>query len=136
MTDHVVLVPDRARRSIRTILNIALSVALVVLGLVPVILQAVEALQENLPGGWYLWLVGIAGTIVAVATAVQRILTSSVVEQLLQDKAPALAAAPVVNGVTVITDVTVAEYEDMRSLASALAPGDSSRAVLERILRT
>lgn len=137
MTAHVVLVPDRARRSIRTILNIALSVALVVLGLVPVILQAVEPLQENLPGGWYLWLVGIVGTIVAVATAVQRILTSSVVEQFLQDKAPALAAAPIgSDGVAVITDVTAAEYDDMRSLASALAPGDPSRAVLERILRT
>lgn len=136
MTDHVVLVPDRARRNIRTILNIALSVALVILGLVPVLLQAVEPLQENLPGGWYLWLVGIAGTIVAVATAVQRILTSSVVEQLLQDKAPALAAAPVVDGVTVITNVTTGEYDDMRALASALEPGDPSRAVLERILRT
>jgi len=136
MTDHVVLVPDRARRNLRTILNVALSVALVVLGLVPVLLQAVEPLQENLPGGWYLWLVGITGTIVAVATAVQRILTSSVVEQLLQDKASALAAAPMgSDGVTVITDISTTEYDDMRALASALAPGDPSRAVLERILR-
>jgi len=136
MTDHVALVPDRARRNLRTILNVALSVALVVLGLVPVILQAVEPLQENLPGGWYLWLVGIAGMIVAVATAVQRILTSSVVEQLLQDKAPTLAAAPLgSDGVTVITDVTDAEVADMRALVSELDLGNPSRAVLERILR-
>lgn len=104
MIDHVPLVPDRARRNLRTILNVVVSVTVVILGLVPVVLQAVEPLTEHLPGGWYLWLVGIAATVVAVATAVQRILTSPVVEQLLQDRAPSLAATTP-DGAAIITSL-------------------------------
>ena len=87
------LVSDRARRSARTAITNVLSVVIVVLVLVPVILEALKPLQEQMPGNWYPWLVGVAATIIAVATAVQRILTSDVVERLLQAKAPSLAAA-------------------------------------------
>jgi hypothetical protein len=134
MPDHVA-VPDRTRRSLRTIVNVALSVAVVVLGLVPVVLQAVEPLQEQLPEGWYLWLVGVAGTIVAVATAVQRILTSSVVEQLLQKKAPALAASPVgADGAAVVTKLSSDERTALAHLSTFLGDGDPAGAALDRVI--
>jgi hypothetical protein len=135
MTDHVALVPDRARRNIRTILNIALSVAVVILGLVPVLLEAVEPLQEHLPGGWYLWLVGIAAAVVAVATAVQRILTSPFVEQLLQDRAPRLAAVSA-DGVPVITSLPATARADLATLRDFLDEGDPARDALTLVLRT
>lgn len=104
MSEHAAAVPDRARRLIRTIVTVATSVAAVLLVLVPIVLQALQPLSEQLPGGWYPWLVGVAGTIIAVALAVQRILTSDVVEQLLQRYAPRFAAVTP-DGAAVITSL-------------------------------
>lgn len=135
MSEHIA-VPDRARRNLRTIINVALSVALVILGFVPVVLQALEPLQEHLPGGWYLWLVGVAGTVVAVATAVQKILTSDVVENLLQARAPGLAAAPTVDGVPQITTLTSEDRTELGLVATALPPGSPGRTAIENVLRS
>ncbi len=135
MSQHIA-VPDRARRNVRTIVNVVLSVAVVILGLVPVILQALEPLQEHLPGGWYLWLVGVAGTVVAVATAVQKILTSDAVERLLQARAPGLAASPLVDGVAQITTLTSEDRTELGLVATALPPGSPGRTAIENVLRS
>lgn len=143
MPEHVAEVPDRARRLIRTIITVVTSVVTVLLAVVPIVIQALEPVHDTLPGDWYAWLVGIAATIVAVALAVQKILTSDVVEQLLQRYAPRLAAAhpgvidttaTPVGEIPVVTTLTATEVADARSLRDALDPGDPVRNVLERIL--
>lgn len=137
-----VSVPDRVRRFVRTMLTVALAVVTVLLAIVPVVVEALEPVAEELPGGWYAWLVGVAGTIVVVAGAVQRILTSDVVEGLLQRFAPRLAAgssgviyATAEQGeVPVITTLSPVEAESARQLRAALDEGDPIRGVLDRIL--
>lgn len=134
MSSHA-LVPDRARRGLRTAVVVVLAVVTVVLGFVPVVLQAVEPLQAHFTGAWYPWLVGVAGTIVAVALAAQKILTSPIVEQLLRDKAPSLAAESSVGSAYLeVLTLTAVERANLASLRDALDEGDPGRVALDRVL--
>lgn len=73
---------DKTRRTVRTVLQVVLAVALAV----PVLVQAAGLDAEQLP-----WL----ATVVAVAAAVARVMQSDVVEGLLQRVLGGrLAAAP------------------------------------------
>lgn len=133
MADHVAI-PDRARRGLRTFLVVATAVLVVILGIVPVILQAVEPIQDQLPKGWYAALVGVAATVVAVAGALQKILTSPVVEQLLQANAPSIAAAPQLGVLEHVDLLNDDERTNLASLRDALDEGDPGRLALDRVL--
>lgn len=123
------LASDKTRRLIRTVLNIALSTAIVLGILVPTI---VDAFGPVLPSAWGAWLAATGATVIAVAAAVQKVLTSDLVERFLLRRAPSLAASVLtVDGAYALTDD---ESLALTQLHAALDEGDPSRTALARVL--
>lgn len=134
MSKHA-LVPDRARRGLRTAVVVAVAVITVILGLVPLVLDAVEPLQAHFSGAWYPWLVGVAASILAVAGAAARAGALSCRRPSISGDVRIFCAAPVdAHGVASIASLSDHDRLYVAQLHDALDEGDPARDALARVL--